>query len=74
MSSSSVSGMVIGGTLKVAAGVLAAGKTNGVWELEEGVVLGEEVGANNIFPTGDGVGLRFGVEPGTFSDDGGWPP
>jgi hypothetical protein len=63
MSSSSVSGVVIGGTVKVAVGVLAAGKTNGVWELEEeAAAFGEEVGANSIFPTGDDEGLGFVVK------------
>lgn len=70
MSSSSVSGVGIEGTVKVASGALAAGKTNGLVELEEGAALG----ANSIFPTGDEAGLTSGVEAGTSSEGGGWPP
>lgn len=71
MSSSSVLGVVIGGTVKVAAGVLAAGKTNGVEELEGGAAIGVDVGANSMLPRGDDEGFRLGLEAG---DDGGWPP
>lgn len=60
--------------MKVAAGVLATGKTNEVCELDEGAAFGVDVGANNILPRGDDEGLRLGLEAGTASDEDGWPP
>lgn len=60
---------MIGGTLKVAVGGLAAGKTNGVWEVEVGV----KVCPKSILPLADGAWSRVG-EADSLGEEGGWLP